>query len=62
MCLDMHGPLSFLSKFEMTHSVSVNFTSRVTSCVGLHDEEPQTTLPMSFTWASRIAANMLMRC
>ncbi len=38
----------------------VNFISLVTSCVGLQEEEPQTAHPMSFTWASHIAASMLM--
>ena len=34
----------------------------VGSCVGLQEEEeeePQTALPMSFSWASRITASVL---
>ena len=41
-------------------SQSVNFISVVTSCTGLWEEEPQTAHPTSFTWASHIAASMLM--
>ncbi len=46
----------------MAPSVSVNFISLVTSCVGLQEEEPQTAPPMSFTWVSHIAASMLTEC
>ena len=42
----------------MTPSMSVYFVSLFTSCVGLQEEEPQTACPMSFTWASHIAASM----
>ena len=38
--------------------VSVIFISFVTSCLGPQEEEPQTAHPMSFTWASHIAASM----
>ena len=38
--------------------VSVIFISIVTSDVGLQEEEPQTAHPMSFTWASHIAASV----
>ena len=38
---------------------SVNFISLVTSYVKLREEEPQTAFPMSITWASHIAANVL---
>ncbi len=38
------------------------FLLLVTSCVGLWKEEPQTARPMSFTWVSHIAANVLTRC
>ena len=31
--------------FEVAPSMSVNFISIVTSCVGLKEEEPQTALP-----------------
>ena len=34
--------------FEMAPSVPVNFISPVTSCVGPHEEEPQTNLPHVF--------------
>ncbi len=44
---------------EMAPSVSVNFISLVTSCVGLWEEEPQTAHPMPFTWASHIATILL---
>ncbi len=48
--------------FEMAPSMSVNFISLVTSCVGLREEEPLTAHPMSFTWASHIATSMLTGC
>ena len=43
------------------HKVTGNFSSNfeVTSCVGLLEEEPQKAHPMSFTWASLIAASVL---
>ena len=65
----------------MAPSVSVNFISLDTSCVGLREEEepqtarpisldtscvgfreeePQTAQPMSFSWASHIAASVVM--
>ena len=44
--------------FEMARSVSVNLISLVTSCAGPREEEPQTAHPMSFTWASHIAATV----
>ena len=47
---------------EMAPSVSVDFISLVTSSVRLwEDEEPQTVFPISFTWASHIAAGVLTR-
>ena len=49
-----------LITLEMARSVFVNFLSLVTTCVGLQEEDPQTTLPMSFTWGLHIAASMLM--
>ena len=45
--------------FEMAPTVSVNFISLVTPCVGLR-EEPRTAYSMSFTWVSHISASMLM--
>ena len=44
----------------MAPSVSVNFISPVTSGFGLREEEPQTALTMSFTWASHIATSVLL--
>ncbi len=38
---------------------TVNFILLVTWCVGFREEKPQTAPPMSFTWASHIAASML---
>ena len=37
---------------EMTPRVSLNFISHVTYCRGLREDDPQTTYPMSITWAS----------
>ncbi len=48
-----------LGRFGMAPSLSVNFISLVTSRVGLREEEPQKAHPMSFTWASLIAASVL---
>ena len=47
--------------FSGTHLVCLWFSSLpvVTFCVGLQEEEPQTTHPMSVIWASHIAASML---
>ena len=42
-------------------SVSGNFISPVTSCLVLQEEKQQTGHPMSFTWASHIAASVLTR-
>ncbi len=38
------------------------YHSLVTSCAGLRELEPQTAYPMSFTWASHIAASALTGC
>ncbi len=43
------------------HGLCFTFMSLVTSCVGLR-EQPQTAFPMSFTWASHVAAIMLTGC
>ena len=49
-------------QIAMAPSVSLNFISLLTSCVRLQEEEePQTAFPMSFTWASNMAAGMFMR-
>ncbi len=37
----------------------MNFISLVTSCAGLQKKQPQTTSPMSFTWASQIAQSCI---
>ena len=49
-----------LNQFEIAPSESVNFISVVTSCAGLWEEAPQTAHLTSFTWASHIAASVLM--
>ena len=56
------GGLFSAFEFEMAPSLSVNFVSPVTSCVGFQEEEPQTAFPMSFTLASDIAASVLTGC
>ena len=48
------------SEFEMAPDMSMNFTSLGTSCVGRQEEEPQTAYPMLITWASLMAASVLM--
>ena len=54
----VHWNLGFTWEFPTATSVSVNFASLVTSCVGLQ-EETQTAYRMSLTWASHIAASLL---
>ena len=41
-------------------STSVNYISLETSCFGLQEEKPQTAHLIFFTWASHIAASVLM--
>ena len=45
---------------SLVPSVSVNFISLVTPSVRLREEESQTAFPTSCTWASHLAASMLM--
>ena len=61
-CYTTDVVVSVVSEFEMAPSVSVNFISLVTSCVELREEEPHAAHPLSFTWASHIAASMVTRC
>ena len=46
-------------QIEMALSMSVNFISLVSSCVGLREEEPETAHAMSFTQSSLIAVSKL---
>ena len=61
---DICGCVIFLSvpQFEMTPTVSVNFISLVSCCVGLWEDEPQAVFPMSSTWVYHIAASVLTGC
>ena len=47
--------------FQVSHRVSVNFISHVSSCLGLQGEETRKSYPMSITWASDIADSALIQ-